>query len=772
MNNTVHYKNLNIIPDGFKTSSVIDGAEYGTSGYLHQAAFLELDNKDVLIACGGNKIPGDRGGDYGGVWTYMWRSHDGGKNFHEVTTPFEKNAFHTVCSSNPTLLKLDDRIVMISRSATKDASESSTYVIFSFDNGVSWGSDASRGKDWEWKEVIYFDKDADDTNPPSGDSGFNQWGPCCFSCRPKVLKSGRLILSLCASWKEEPPSHTKHGSYFYYSDDKGVTWYYLGGIKRPPTGEVICEPAVQELPDGRLFALVRSYNTILTEEDGSLNYKASRYYYYSISNDGGKTWSEPWPAYLGSERWIGAMADVTILKDDLYILGNFLQYHEADRSGLAKDIIPEGMQRNPLLLLKVPISQVMSMKEGACILSPTAIRPVGNKLTQDLGIGGCFGSVQIDKLKDDTLGILCDTHTQHRHENKILFWKVEPSWMTEPDMALIRGPVPLVEKDGFIRIFNSQTTVMPTTFDYGRLPLDISFTLKPYQFERYNEIFVHTLFTVLTNAELNVPKAYHSQPIFTSIDVVTCHPKDGFCYFALNTGSGRMITDIPIITGHTYEVELKIHDRFTVELFVDGQKAARGYPVAPGLPAGFTLLHSWPPISVEASFGNITVTYGEGTQTAQNMQHPFSLECYNLLLRNDQWIVDLPALPWKNWMRYGGILVQSTLEKGSLCEIWVDNNLYMMLRRDKDKCILESEGKREVVNVNDSNMYILSSSTLHERTYPVSASGVGKPIQCPLIKENARENIQLRFCKELELVKLYGWDFPPASAVRTLESMK
>jgi hypothetical protein len=68
--------------------------------------------------------------------------------------------------------------------------------------------------------------------------------------------------------------------------------------------------------------------------------------------------------------------------------------------------------------------------------------------------------------------------------------------------------------------------------------------------------------------------------------------------------------------------------------------------------------------------------------------------------------VDLPALPWKNWMRYEGILVQSTLEKGSLCEIWVDNYLYMMLRRDKDKYILESEGKREVVNVNDSNMYI------------------------------------------------------------------
>jgi hypothetical protein len=65
------------------------------------------------------------------------------------------------------------------------------------------------------------------------------------------------------------------------------------------------------------------------------------------------------------------------------------------------------------------------------------------------------------------------------------------------------------------------------------------------------------------------------------------------------------------------------------------------------------------------------------------------------------------------------------------------------------ECILESEGKREVVNVNDSNMYILSSSTLHERTYPVSASGVGKPIRCPLIKEKVREKIQLRFCNKM-----------------------
>lgn len=773
-----------LLPSGFDVEGRIVGQEFGISGYLHQAGFVELDDGSLLIACGGTKIPGHAGGDYKGVWTYLWRSFDGGKTWGEVPTPFLKNAVNDkLCTSNPCLLKLSgDRLVMLARSATEYAWESSTYVMISFDNGNTWGSHGSEGTDWKWTTIIEFDNEKGDTCPPTGDSGFNRAGPCCYSCRPIRLESGRLLLMLAASWHESPPSTTQGGAYYFRSDDEGATWQYHGMIERPPTGEVLCEPATAELPDGRLVALVRSYNSILEDNGSLLTYKGSRYYYLSFSYDQGATWSQAWPVYLGSERWNGAMADIAVAGNFLYALGSFSQFQPPDFSG-APEYWEEGTQRTPLLLLRIPLEQIAANRKGAYDLVPDVIKPVGVTLSRDMQLASKFASVQLDLLNDGSLGVLCDTHTGSFDKNDILFWRVAPEWFDDAEnaLALWRGPVPGVYDNGGIRILNSQTTIRPKNFPSGQFPLTVKARMTKYNLER-RECIRQNLITLWTTAELCVPAAPYPNTIFASLDVNTQLARNGPHQFIVNTGEGLVDIGLPVRSDHEYEVSFNVPNRWEWFLSIDGKRFGPFSPVVPGLPGSLTLAHEMHPArEIDVLFRDI-ICEGEGD--AILLTHPFLVgeveitngvprdQCgmLSFMQENSCFRADLTGAHWARWLRYGGIsgVYDELPEEEALFSISGNGEVFVELVVKNGTLIAQMGGAAVSLATGGSGKFSLAASALHERTYLTNGRDTARPLIQPFMPIRDAPGLVLRVSKHIRHLWFTGWDAPPAGQLRLL----
>jgi len=659
-----------ILPGNIR-ETLIDGAQYNVSGYLHQAGFVRLSNNDILIGCGGIKIPGAAGGDYGKCWCYLWRSQDNGETFEEVPTPFADNAVSDRMLSNPTFVQLDDRLIMLARSASDNPADSDTYQIFSFDHGRTWGSLFSGGKDWEWQQITRFDRKTMDCVPPTGDRGFNLWGPCHYTSRPKVLRNGTILFTLAASWGEYDISTTRGGSYVFASVDKGVSWQYRGMMPRPVTAEVICEPAIQELPDGKLIALVRSYNSNYQDPGQSrptqffphcpdpaddraagITRIASRYFYWITSEDEGFTWSEPWPSYIPSERWNGSLPDIALQGDYLYLLGNFSQY-QPDRFPGSGAFWQAGTQRSVLSLLRIPLREIDKMFEPgtARIPSVEASRPLGINPAADYRLTGTYASVQLEAMPDGSLCALSDTHTRAWDRNVISFLQFDPGefFRHRDTLWLHRGPLPLIHRNGEIELFDTQTTLKPQYFPQDAERWELAFELK-IRHLICNRQYLHPVFTVWNNAELQTINLPYPKSIFAAIEIQVVLPKDGGCRLIAHTANGIADTGVALVFDRRYSLQLAKVSDFRWSLTVNGQPCGVYDAVTPGRPGTFSLAHeSFPAAAGNLVFDHVCCRFEPAAETAMPI-HPFYLK---QLSAGQHWLDQT----MQNYLCYGGMTV-------------------------------------------------------------------------------------------------------------------
>ena len=147
------------------------------------------------------------------------------------------------------------------------------YVIRSDDDGYTWQN---------WQPIL------------ENQLEFHSYGKLI------ELKSGKL---LCPVWKQNN-IHESHLSAVYKSCDEGRTWETPSTMfyKKAPEGSWgFNETSIIELPDGRVLAVGR--NDLPVEDETPTEYtyagrsdrtdKHACYFYRSISEDEGETWSEP-----------------------------------------------------------------------------------------------------------------------------------------------------------------------------------------------------------------------------------------------------------------------------------------------------------------------------------------------------------------------------------------------------------------------------------------------------------------------------------------------
>ena len=134
------------------------------------------------------------------------------------------------------------------------------------------------------------------------------------------LQSGRLLLPFHRSddFGFEPERYNSLESYVFYSDDDFAS-FRRSEKGMAVDGSAAHEPAIAELADGSLLALIRTRKSCQ---------------YQSTSHDGGETWSEPEPTSLESPEAPSMLKRIPGT-DDLLVIWNHLP-------------TPRGLPRNPL----------------------------------------------------------------------------------------------------------------------------------------------------------------------------------------------------------------------------------------------------------------------------------------------------------------------------------------------------------------------------------------------------------------------------------------
>ena len=834
-----------LLPHGFEVFSRINVHADGVTGYLHQGGFCETSAGQLICGFPATKRPHDYGGDGLSPASYAWISRDRGKTWFELETPFADNRISGYGQgSNPICLP-SGRLLYFGHFQPVEKSYEQRYgtakfghtrVMTSLDGGKTWGSFKSRGTDWKATEVIGMTEDQEnlarkDLVPSTGDRGFNRVGPLS-NWDLQLLRSGRLITGIPPSWNEDVPTTTKNTIWWYYSDDEGYHWHLLGAIRRPPTGEALAEPSVVELPGGRLLCLLRCYNHRLPEKrpDGWPVNRGSSYYYLATSDDGGQTWSDPWPCYIGSEMSQGAMAEWCLQGDSVYLVGTFDQFRPpyvpgiVDGSYLGKHHkalwdSQHYMQRTPLQLLRIPVSQFLDRREGAFTVQPDAVRNLAVSIHQDTALESTYSTPQIQVLQNGNLGILCDTHTRGDDRSHILYWEVRPDWFDRgPALNLCRGPLPLVTPGAEIRVLHTQTTIRPVRFPVGRLPLTIAFTMTPRFLERRQVHMnrnasghwekVQPLFTVSNTASLALDTTSYPHSIFLGIDAIGTLTKDGPCRLAVNTGSGRQRLDFQLWEQRDYQVEITIASRLQWKLSVDGQPLGTFSPVCPGIPASYALAHeSFPGHSIDVGFRNIHVE--TAAARSAKTEHPFLLERFTKGKRTAErwpgdlghltlaksttgWALRLAGEPWRRWLKYGGIAVTTDRRPGSpdrpvlafsvgrdpVVELW-DLGAEVLSREKRPS----GDWQERRLPWGSDRRAALAASAVHNRVYLCAGGDVhnwaawrerGGGLNAargkvgPLLPQTDTGELGLQVSDAVEELRLIAWDFHPGAALRVL----
>ena len=232
--------------------------------YIGSPTAIELPSGRILLAGVGKKTP------------RMFVSDDRGKTFTQIESfPHTISSPYTFGVGPSTLLRLaDNRIALLMhRSAPKGRGGGLPAISFSSD----------QGKTWSKPTIVGSPEDEGSWYAPND--------------RMFQMKSGRLVVPL-AFGAGDFEGHNNQG-YCFFSDDGGVTWKKSIKPARFPGIEThgMAEPCVVERKDGSLLMLARTGK-------GS--------HHRSLSTDGGLTWSEPEPTTLisaCSPSTLGRMPD-------------------------------------------------------------------------------------------------------------------------------------------------------------------------------------------------------------------------------------------------------------------------------------------------------------------------------------------------------------------------------------------------------------------------------------------------------------------------------
>mgnify|MGYP002631341093 CR=1 FL=1 len=215
-----------------------------------EAAIIVLDDDTLLL--GWTEFYAGSGADHGPARISGLLSKDGGKTWGDKYTLVENDGGRNVMEVNFLRLK-DKRIALFYCQKNTESTDCRVMMRTSPDEGKTWGP-------------------AKQISPDNKYTGLTNG-------RSIRLSYGRILLE---AWQIGD-------SYCYLSDDDGETWRES---QRVQPGNGSWEPACIELKDGRVLMLMR------TGLGGQ---------YQSISEDGGKTWTNPTATTL-----LGTAAPVSI----------------------------------------------------------------------------------------------------------------------------------------------------------------------------------------------------------------------------------------------------------------------------------------------------------------------------------------------------------------------------------------------------------------------------------------------------------------------------
>ena len=581
----------------FLAEGQIRGEDFGFTDYLHQGNVVEAANGDLLVACKGNRNPKVRGSDISPNALTLWRSNDGGRSWNIVPTPFAGNHVNNYTIGN--LLRFGDRLVMVGSRFAE-----------SYDHGHTWGSRESKGTDWQWKPILWFDPKIGDSHPPTGDRGFPPADemPFCYSCRPFVLRSGGLLFMNSVAWGDSLRGkvQTRNTVYFFRSDDFGYSFQYQGAIKRGALGEVMHEPALVQLPSGRLVAFLRVDNHRTDPSGlpkGEHNLGGGRHMFLSYSDDEGRSWAEPWPCYIPTDRWNGSMSHTLLLGNNVYFVGN-VSYHGMARYGAWFS----HTQRCPLVLLRFPLAALEGLERGTPMprsdaarvieTSETGRRVTGKSFFQSYDVGGP-STPHLIALRNGNIGLLYDTNTAAGSPLLLKYKEISPRWVESGRFDLWRGPRPAAVPGGF-RVTNSQTEVRPVRFACSAFPIEISFTLRVGEFTPGDDFW--RVISVFGHGQWVSAPGYSP---FSELAAIGFEGKRPGVLLA-DTGAGLVDTGARIQPGRDYSVRLRLLSRHRWELYFDGRTIGDWSTQHPGLPGSFTFgYHPEKSAAVDFTYTNI-----------------------------------------------------------------------------------------------------------------------------------------------------------------------
>jgi sialidase-1 len=226
----------------------------GADGYhTYRIPGLVLSKQGALLAfCEGRKSSGSDAGD---IDLLLKRSVDGGKTWSKQQLVYEEGGDAPVTIGNPCPV-VDQQTGTIWLPFCRDNDR--VFMTHSVDDGITWTepveitSDVKRD-DWGWYAT----------------------GPGHGIQIQRGRHAGRLVIPCDYRLKDTPRVGEFRHSHVIFSDDHGKSWQ-LGGS----TGNFMNECEVVERADGSLLLCMRNYL--------GKNRRA-----FSVSTDGGASWSEP-----------------------------------------------------------------------------------------------------------------------------------------------------------------------------------------------------------------------------------------------------------------------------------------------------------------------------------------------------------------------------------------------------------------------------------------------------------------------------------------------
>jgi sialidase-1 len=226
----------------------------GTDGYhTYRIPALVLSKQGTLLAfCEGRKSSRSDAGD---IDLLLKRSADGGKTWSRQQLVYEEGGDAPVTIGNPCPV-VDQQTGTIWLSFCRDNDR--VFVTHSNDDGASWAPPV---------EITL--------NVKRDGWGWYATGPGHGIQIQRGTHAGRLVIPCDYRLKDKPRAGEYRHSHVIFSDDHGKSWQ-LGGS----TSNFMNECEVVERADGSLLLSMR-------------NYRGKDRRAFSVSTDGGTSWSEP-----------------------------------------------------------------------------------------------------------------------------------------------------------------------------------------------------------------------------------------------------------------------------------------------------------------------------------------------------------------------------------------------------------------------------------------------------------------------------------------------